>query len=359
MIALRTLSSAAAVTIYDSINAAGAPDQLDHLARLMWQGYGGGAISEDDATFLSSCIERRRPSGRTSATGHLKAAGNVMGRTAARLGSRFTPRQRPRCPNRKASRDRRRTLGGSSALPDNLRPDYTEGQRAVLCIVAGEVKRHGVCELPVDKIGALAGVCRTTVQTTLHLAKALAHIKITERPRPGHKHLTNVVQVIAVEWVAWIKRAPSAASHIGSNPVKMVSTTKNKIDDDGGDDARAHAREVGAARGYPSKEAIRFAAELATIVGYRGSAPPSWREAEPPRIVQAWLDDVAQAGCAEEMRMQPVEFLRWFVTAIMKRKRDRQPPRSPRYFTPEISKCVYKHIHLRAEITTPSQRRAG
>ena len=64
-------------------------------------------------------------------------------------------------------------LGGSSALPDNLRHFYTEGLRAVLCIVAGEVKRHGVCDLPNDQIAALAGVCRTTVQTAMHEARLL------------------------------------------------------------------------------------------------------------------------------------------------------------------------------------------
>ena len=43
-------------------------------------------------------------------------------------------------------------LGGSSALPDTLRHHYTEGERAVLFIVAGEVKRHGICDLPIDEI---------------------------------------------------------------------------------------------------------------------------------------------------------------------------------------------------------------
>ncbi len=128
---------------------------------------------------------------------------------------------------RKASRDRRRVLGGSSALPDTLRHYYTEGQRSVLCIVAGEIKRHGICDLPNDKIAALAGVCRTTVQTTMHEARRLGHITITERPQPGRKSLTNVVEIISPEWRAWIRRGSSAAGLIGSNPLKMVSPTKN------------------------------------------------------------------------------------------------------------------------------------
>jgi hypothetical protein len=147
---------------------------------------------------------------------------------AGRVLSRFASRQRQRSPDRKASRDRRRTLGGSSALPDNLRHYYTEGQRAVLCVVALEVKRHGVCDWPIDKIAAVAGVGRTTVQTTMHEARRLGHITITERPRRGCKSLTNIVRISSQEWRTWSTRGPSAARPIGSNPLKMVSTTKIK-----------------------------------------------------------------------------------------------------------------------------------
>jgi len=41
-------------------------------------------------------------------------------------------------------RNRKRMLGGSSALPDTIRHHYTEGERAVLCVVAGEVKRRAL-----------------------------------------------------------------------------------------------------------------------------------------------------------------------------------------------------------------------
>lgn len=141
--------------------------------------------------------------------------------------SRLIARQRPRSSSRQASRDRRRRLGGSSALPDTLRHYYTEGQRAVLCIIAGEIKHHGVCDLPIGKIAALAGVCRTTVQTTLHEGRRLFHLKVIERPMRGRKSLTNLVQIVSTEWRAWISRAPSAHRPRGSNSVKMASTTKN------------------------------------------------------------------------------------------------------------------------------------
>jgi hypothetical protein len=221
-IAAQTLGIAGRA-IYDVINLCSDPDQFDEKGRLLWKCYGEGSIGEAEATYLSSIIERRRPLGCRTAPEHTRSLGKVTGR----LWSRFTSRQRQRSPDRKASRDRRRLLGGSSALPDNLRHYYTEGQRAVLCIVAGEVKHHGICDLPIDKIAALAGVCRTTVQTSVHEARLLGHIKITERPQPGHKSLPNVIDIISSEWRAWIRRGPSVARRIGSNSLKMVSTTKN------------------------------------------------------------------------------------------------------------------------------------
>ena len=217
---LQRLASAAATTLYDAINRAHTPDQLDSLAKAMWGIHTEGAISVEDSEFLSSCIDRRRPLG--PAPGLHKPLSALVGR----VGSRFKSRQRSRSPDRKASRDRRRMLGGSSALPDNLRHFYTEGQRAVLFIVAGEIKRHGVCDLPIDKIAALAGVCRTTAQTALHEARLLGHITSTERPRFGRKSLTNIVRISSPAWLVWLKRGPSASPFIGSNPVKRASPTK-------------------------------------------------------------------------------------------------------------------------------------
>jgi hypothetical protein len=40
------------------------------------------------------------------------------------------------------------------------------------------------------------------------------------------KSLTNVVRICSREWLSWIKRAPSAARLIGSNPVKKVNPTE-------------------------------------------------------------------------------------------------------------------------------------
>jgi hypothetical protein len=213
---------AAGQSLYDLINGSSDTHHLDTTARLLWKGYGEGAVSDTEATYLSACIDRRRPLGRRTAPGHA----STLGRLNGRIVGRFTSRQRQRSPDRKASRDRRRMLGGSSALPDTMRHHYTEGQRAVLCIVAGEIKRQGVCDMPIDKIAALAGVCRTTVQTAMHEGRLLGHVTIEERPVPGRKSLPNIVRISSREWLVWLSRGPSAASLIGSKMVKSVSTTK-------------------------------------------------------------------------------------------------------------------------------------
>ena len=139
---------------------------------------------------------------------------------------RFTKRPYRRCPNREASRNRRRKLGGSGALPANLRDHYTEGERAVLCVVASEIKRQGICDWPIDKIAAYAGVCRTLAQGALRQAKRRGHLSITERPVQGRKHLTNIVHICCNEWLAWLKRGFATACLIGLKPVKNLSTTE-------------------------------------------------------------------------------------------------------------------------------------
>src|SRR6266478_3784253 len=107
------LASSVSLALFDSIIACQSPDQLDAVARLIWERYGAGAVNDDEASYLTSCIERRRPLSRRTSTGKFATVSKMNGRI-----SRFMPRQRQRSPDRKASRDRRRMLGGSSALPD-------------------------------------------------------------------------------------------------------------------------------------------------------------------------------------------------------------------------------------------------
>jgi hypothetical protein len=141
------------------------------------------------------------------------------------------------------------------------------------------VKHHGVCDLPIDQIAALAGVCRSTVQNTLHKARDEDHhhIKVTARPRPGRKNLPNLIEIVSPEWRTWIRRGPTAHRPIGSKTPKMVSPTKNT--DVSSCSVRAAARsqgvfDEGRGRGSPQK-ATREAAATPLSRSPRMSVGPS------------------------------------------------------------------------------------
>lgn len=182
---------------------------------------------------LVASVQRWRTGGRDALAAAYEA-GEAATRAAPAAcipphASRFTPRKcRKRSPGEwEERRDRRRMLGGSSALPATLRHHYTEGERSVLCVVGGEVKRRGFCDLTIKEIGDRAGVSRTTVQNALHEARRLEHVTIQERKHQGRKHDPNVVRIVSREWGIWLRRAPSASRLIGSNLPKMVNPSKS------------------------------------------------------------------------------------------------------------------------------------
>ena len=234
--------------LYAAINACTNPDQLFGLSKRLWaEAHPQGWVNDDEATYLIACIESRRPT-----APRLLGASN-LDRLAGRLQRRFTPRKPQRSPDRKASRDRRRMLGGSSCMPPKMSLEYTEGERAVMCIIAGEIKHRNLCDLSIDEIAARAGVCRTTAQNAMHEARRLRHITVLERPRAGMKSLTNVIRICSPEWLAWVKRAPSAAKWIGSTSVKKLNPTviidlrKQELCD-GNDVRRGHGPPINAVR---------------------------------------------------------------------------------------------------------------
>jgi len=213
--------------LYNLINGAFALDQIDNIVRSIWHHHYKGELTDEEATFLANVADKRRPLGRRTSSAPGVVTAKPLAALRGRLGSRFAPRRPPRSPDRQASRERRRRLGGSSALPDTLRHHYTEGERAGLCIVAGEIKRRGICDAPIDRMAAQAGICRTTMQNALRKARQLGHLNVIERPMPGRKHQTNLITIASPQWRTWIARAPSAHRPIGFKSVKMVSTTKN------------------------------------------------------------------------------------------------------------------------------------
>jgi hypothetical protein len=184
--------------------------------------------------------------------------------------SKFAPRRYQRSPGREASRHRRRVLARDGHMPPDVRVHYTEGQCAVLTVIAGEVKRRGVCDWPIDKIAAVAGVRRTTAQNAMREAAQLHHIAVQRRPVKGRKNLTNVISIISQEWRTWIERGPGTGFKTISAS-KFLNSTKILDDAAAGDDDAAK----------------KLATEICQMVGIDPLArPPGWRDAA--RQVQAW-----------------------------------------------------------------------
>jgi hypothetical protein len=102
--------------------------------------------------------------------------------------------------DRQASLKRRRQMAASGAMPASLAAEFTLGEDAALCIIADECRVHGFCDLSNDAIAARAGGHRTTVQSALRKARELGLITVQNRGR-----LTNVVRIIAPEWLAWLQ----------------------------------------------------------------------------------------------------------------------------------------------------------
>jgi hypothetical protein len=111
-------------------------------------------------------------------------------------------------------------------MPPDLRDHYTEGERSVMCVVASEIKRRGLCDWPIDKLAAHSGVCRTTAQNALRKGKLRADITVTERPLRGCKNLTNIVRICCRHWLAWLKRGFATTCCIGLKAVKKLSPTE-------------------------------------------------------------------------------------------------------------------------------------
>jgi hypothetical protein len=104
-------------------------------------------------------------------------------------------------------------------MPPALAAQFTVGERAVLYVVAQEVKRRGRCDLYTDQIAAFAGVCRTTARNALRIAKRLGLIQIDERRLSRRYNDANRITILSREWHAWL-------AHGRRETVKNVKSTR-------------------------------------------------------------------------------------------------------------------------------------
>ena len=168
---------------------------LDDVSRLIWRGVSQGVLDDDDAQMFAELI-------------HAKREAVKERREATRPRSIFPPRRVQRAPDRAVARARRRELSLNSTMPHRIAIQFTEGERAILAIVASEVRAHGACTATLAEIAARAGTCRKLAQTTMRLAERLELITIEERPQTGAKNLPNVVRIVCREWRSWLEKRP-------------------------------------------------------------------------------------------------------------------------------------------------------
>ena len=119
----------------------------------------------------------------------------------------FFPKRKPipKSPDLRVSYERRAELASLRPLPSKLERKFTMGARAVLKIVADEVRRKGFCMLFLGEIAARAGVCITTARNTIRDASFMGLVTIQERKQYKQPNKSNIVRIISAEWRDWIK----------------------------------------------------------------------------------------------------------------------------------------------------------
>ncbi|MER2536850.1 MAG: hypothetical protein ABTQ31_16990 [Rhizobiaceae bacterium] len=127
--------------------------------------------------------------------------------------------------DRAKSRQRKREMGGDGRMPNTIRHWFTEGERAVLSVIADEVKKRGRCEMEVEKIASKAGVSIRLTQCAIATASWRSGdvmklpeaerppllIVVEYRPRKGRKSLPNIIKIVSRAWISWLSYRPSEA----------------------------------------------------------------------------------------------------------------------------------------------------
>jgi hypothetical protein len=281
---------------------------IEGAIRETWRIHGTGHLSDSEAEQLVAALETHRPA---SSSGPLRQVRAPLVLNDIR---RFAPRRYQCSPDREASRRRRRMLARDGHMPPQVRSHYTEGEASALTIIATEFIERGMCDAPIDKIAALAGVCRTTVQNAMREAARLGHVNVERRPVPGKRSLTNRVRIVSREWLAWLQRGQRTGFKTSAAAIKIFDPTKT---DDGG------------GGGGPAKKLAKEVAEICGLKADPLTWPPGWCDVV--GHVQGWLS----AGFHPEA-------IKLGVRAAMASdaRRREGPPGTPAYFDRPIKQVI-------------------
>ena len=179
--------------------AEGAPRAaLPAVSVALWKAFAEGHVTEAEAESLAAVIERRQQA---------RQDHEVMGAApaVASLAPTSPTKRHGSRPRTDGSLERRRRWAASGRLPPALAARFTLAEQAVLALVAAETARSGDCRLAVSHMAAVTGVSRSTVKGAIREARKLGLLSVEERRVAGRRSHTNVVRVIALEWVAWLR----------------------------------------------------------------------------------------------------------------------------------------------------------
>lgn len=230
VVVLRALTPAMSVaeTLRAAVTAARSDVRLVELSRTIWQGHAAGALDDQNAQSLSELVQAHR----VALRGPQAAPGRIPGRPSI-----FPPKRLQRSPDRAKSVERRRTLAASGPLPPALAARFTNGELAVLKVIADEVRTYGACELCVGAIAARAGVSATTTRNARRTAEQHGYLSVEERRRHGRRNDTNRITVTDLSWQAWIKKG-----HKAEGGFKMLNPTDKKFHEAGFWQRKPHPR---------------------------------------------------------------------------------------------------------------------
>lgn len=87
-----------------------------------------------------------------------------------------------------------------AALSPYVRDQFTEGERAVLYIVAADIREHGFCRCTNKEIVDRAGIKLTLTRSALRKARQLGLLNIQYREQWRGKNLANIVTMACERW---------------------------------------------------------------------------------------------------------------------------------------------------------------
>nr|WP_176024944.1 hypothetical protein [Brucella pseudintermedia] len=187
-------------------------EQIDDFVKLLWgrlSADAGGPLDDDQTEILARMAAERRAALQEAREKRQPPAQSYFPVRPKSDQSRQQAGSGKRDPERW---ERKRWLGGGRALPgwrdDPRFKGFTEGERAVLYIVAADVREMGACRCTVAEIADRAGVGQTTVRNAIRKAKAKERglIRVQHRPQWRNKWLSNVITIICRTWLGWLKR---------------------------------------------------------------------------------------------------------------------------------------------------------